>query len=147
LMFVPTIDKGGIFYASSNEPVDSLGETLGGVATPVPNEEAILAVKAIEVTTGKIRWQHAGPPRKTRMEMGGVMSTAGQLVLGGDGELLLALDARTGEELWRFNAGGQIAAAPVSYELAGRQYIAIAAGRSILAFALPKPASSPSHRH
>lgn len=147
LMFVPTIDKGGIFYASANEPVDPIGETLGGVATPVPNEGAILAVKAIEVTTGKIRWQHAGPPRKIRMEMGGVMSTAGQLVLGGDGELLLALDARTGEELWRFNAGGQIAAAPVSYELAGRQYIAIAAGRSILAFALPKPVSSPSHKH
>jgi len=71
------------------------------------------------------------------MEMSGLMCTAGKLVFGGAMEKFFALDADTGTELWRFEAGAQIWAAPVSYELAGRQYVAVAAGRTILAFALP----------
>jgi alcohol dehydrogenase (cytochrome c) len=138
LMYIPTVEKGAIFYASPHEPLDGFGEDLGGTTTPVPNEDAIVAVKAIEVTTGRIRWQHGGPPRRTHMEMSGLMSTAGKLVFGGDGERFFALEAETGAELWRFETGGTISAAPVSYEVAGRQYVAVAAGRSILAFSLPR---------
>jgi alcohol dehydrogenase (cytochrome c) len=141
LMYVPSVEKGAIFYASPKEPPDELGEKLGGTTMPVPNEDAIVAVKAIEVTTGRIRWQHGGPPRRIHMEMSGLLSTGGKLIFGGDGEEFFALDAETGAELWRFPTGGTIAAAPVSYELAGRQYVAVAAGRSILTFALPHPAS------
>lgn len=65
------------------------------------------------------------------------MSTAGGLVFGADLDTLFALDAQTGRELWRFPAGAQIRAAPVTYSIAGRQYIAVAAGHSILVFALP----------
>jgi alcohol dehydrogenase (cytochrome c) len=137
LLFVPTVDKGAIFYASAQEPLDETGENLGGMSMPVPNEDAIVAVKAIEVTTGRIRWQHGGPPRKTMMEMSGVMSTAGKLVFGGDGERFFALDSESGAELWHFLAGAQIWAAPMTYELGGRQYVAVAAGRSIIAFSLP----------
>jgi alcohol dehydrogenase (cytochrome c) len=137
LLFVPTVDKGAIFYASAQEPLDETGENLGGMSMPVPNEDAIVAVKAIEVTTGRIRWQHGGPPRKVMMESSGVMSTAGKLVFGGDGERLVALDSESGTELWHFAAGAQIWAAPITYELEGRQYVAVAAGRSIIAFSLP----------
>ncbi len=138
LLFVPTVDKGAIFYASAQEPLDETGENLGGMSMPVPNEDAIVAVKAIEVTTGRIRWQHGGPPRKTMMEMSGVTSTAGKLVFGGDGERFFALDSESGTELWDFAAGAQIWAAPITYELGGRQYVAVAAGRSIIAFSLPQ---------
>jgi alcohol dehydrogenase (cytochrome c) len=141
LLYVPTVDKGAIFYGSAQEPLDEFGEDLGGTTMPVPNEDAIVAVKAIEVTTGKIRWQQANPPRRTHMEMSGLMSTGGKLVFGGDGERFFALDADTGAELWRFETGGTIWAAPVCYEVAGRQYVAVAAGRSILAFALLPPDS------
>jgi alcohol dehydrogenase (cytochrome c) len=139
LMYVPTVDKGAIFYASPHEPLDESGEDLGGTVMPVPNEDAIVAVKAIDVISGEIRWQHGGPPRRTHMEMSGLMSTTGKLVFGGDGEEFFALDAETGAELWRFKTGGTIWAAPVSYEVAGRQYVAVASGRTILAFALPQP--------
>jgi alcohol dehydrogenase (cytochrome c) len=138
LLYVPTVDKGAIFYASVQEPLDETGEDLGGMSMPIPNEDAIVAVKAIEVTTGRIRWQHGGPPRKTMMEMSGVMSTAGRLVFGGDGEKFFALDAETGTELWHFAAGAQIWAAPMTYEQGGRQYVVVAAGRSIIAFSLPQ---------
>jgi alcohol dehydrogenase (cytochrome c) len=138
LVYAPTVDRGGIFYAWPDRPQGDERLVLGGVHTRLPNEDTIVAVKALEVRTGRVRWQYLRPPVKAVDVMGGLMSTAGRIVFGGDGESLFALDAETGAELWRFEAGGEIAAAPVSYELAGRQYIAVATGHSILAFALPQ---------
>jgi alcohol dehydrogenase (cytochrome c) len=138
LIYVSTADRGGIFYVSPEQLRSAEGFILGGLHMRLPNEDTIVAVKALELTTGRIRWQYLGPRLKAIDHMGGLLSTEGGLVLGGELESLFALDARTGAELWRFEAGGQIAAAPVTYQLAGRQYIAIAAGRSILAFALPQ---------
>jgi alcohol dehydrogenase (cytochrome c) len=151
LLYVPTIDRGGIFFASPDRLVDALGETLASVVTGEPGEEVIGAVKALELTTGRVRWQYVPAPGKSpAVGMGGVMSTAGRLVFGGELETFFALDAETGKELWRFDAGGLIVAPPVSYELAGRQYVAIAAGRNIMAFALPEPesqATAPTTSH
>jgi len=70
---------------------------------------------------------------------GGVLSTAGDLVFGGGREgYLLALDAKSGELLWRSSLGGQINAGPMSFAVNGRQYITIAAGSALFAFALPE---------
>jgi alcohol dehydrogenase (cytochrome c) len=59
----------------------------------------------------------------------GVLSTAGGLVFTGllDGTLV-ALDDQTLEEVWRFNVGTGFNAAPMSYSVNGKQYIAIASG-------------------
>ncbi|MCG2841550.1 PQQ-dependent dehydrogenase, methanol/ethanol family [Sandaracinobacter sp. RS1-74] len=60
---------------------------------------------------------------------GGVLSTASGLVfqglVGGD---LVAYDAATGKPLWRHNVKAGIAAPPVTYELDGEQYLAVASG-------------------
>lgn len=60
---------------------------------------------------------------------GGVLSTAAGLVfqgtVGGD---LVAYDAKTGKELWRHGLKGGGIAPPVTYELDGQQYLAIATG-------------------
>jgi alcohol dehydrogenase (cytochrome c) len=57
------------------------------------------------------------------------MTTAGGLLFRGepDGNFL-ALDARTGEELWRFQTGFGADAPPMTYEVDGEQFVAIAAG-------------------
>jgi outer membrane protein assembly factor BamB len=47
-----------------------------------------------------------------------------------------ALDAATGELLWRLQTGGACFANPISYMSEGKQYIAIAMGSSLFAFAL-----------
>lgn len=47
-----------------------------------------------------------------------------------------ALDARTGELLWKKSLGSDIRGGPVSYSVRGTQYITIAAGHSVFAFAL-----------
>ena len=80
---------------------------------------------AIDSTTNKIVWQHKTPYRLG----GGATVTAGGLVFRGepDGNFL-ALDAKTGQELWRFQTGFGADAPPVVYEVDGEQYVAIATG-------------------
>ncbi len=138
VIYIPTVERGSIFFASPNQPVDRDGETLGGGYSSVPGEGHVTAVKALDATTGHVRWQFARPARTIASDISGLLSTAGGIVFGGDLETLFALDAASGEQLWDFAAGGQIAAPPITYEAAGRQFIAIAAGHSILAFSLPR---------
>jgi alcohol dehydrogenase (cytochrome c) len=68
---------------------------------------------------------------------GGVLSTAGDVVFGGARGYFVALDARSGAELWKMPVGGQVNAGAMSYAVNGKQYVAIAAGQSLFAFALP----------
>ena len=49
-----------------------------------------------------------------------------------------AVDARTGRYLWHFETNRPIKASPMTYAIAGKQYIAIASGANILSFALPE---------
>ena len=46
------------------------------------------------------------------------------------------MDARTGKVLWKFQTGAGIRAPPITYTFEGKQYIAVAAGSSIIAFGL-----------
>ena len=62
---------------------------------------------------------------------GAMMSTGGGLVFHGDIKgMFKALDAKTGKTLWKFNAGSGISAAPMTYTLDGKQYIAVVSGRT-----------------
>jgi glucose dehydrogenase len=81
--------------------------------------------------------------------VGGALATAGGLVFTGEGNGYFdAFDAKTGEILWRFPCGAGVNAPPISYEVDGTQYIAVAAGGNsifgyplgddILVFALPQ---------
>jgi len=68
----------------------------------------------------------------------GLIATGGNLVFAStrDGNLI-ALDAKTGKHLWHFQTGGNNAAAPMSYSVDGKQYVALSAGNVIFSFALP----------
>jgi alcohol dehydrogenase (cytochrome c) len=66
------------------------------------------------------------------------MSTAGNLVFYGDESgALAAVDARTGKPLWHFHTNQPWRASPMTYTVGGKQYVAVAAASTILAFALP----------
>ena len=67
----------------------------------------------------------------------GLLSTDGDLVFGGYEDRLVALDADTGKELWKFMHGGLVNAAPVTYRIDGVQQLAYVAGNSVFSFALP----------
>lgn len=57
--------------------------------------------------------------------------TAGGVVLTGDLEgNFLVLNARNGRTLYRFNTGGPVTGGVITYERNGKQYVAVASGRS-----------------
>ncbi len=56
---------------------------------------------------------------------------------GGREGYFLALDARTGQLLWKASVGGQVNAGAMSYAVNGKQYVAIAAGNALFSYALP----------
>ena len=60
---------------------------------------------------------------------GGVLSTAGNLVFQGDVDgVFNAFNAKTGERLWQFDSGNMISAAPITYAVDGKQYVAVLSG-------------------
>ena len=67
----------------------------------------------------------------------GVLATAGNVLFGSiaDGNLV-ALDSKTGKYLWHYQTGNRHAAAPMSYSVDGKQYVALEAGNLIVSFSL-----------
>ena len=60
---------------------------------------------------------------------GGILSTAGNLLFQGNGTgRFVAYRADSGEPLWNFDAQTGIMAAPITYEVDGKQYVAVVAG-------------------
>ena len=92
------------------------------------------AVRALEPLTGELVWEH----RLFQPAWAGLMATAGGVVFAGtqDG-YFKALDAKTGDELWKLNLGGVIQASPMAYESKGRQRVVIAAGHALFVLGLP----------
>jgi alcohol dehydrogenase (cytochrome c) len=58
-----------------------------------------------------------------------MLGTGGGLIFTGDAEgNFTAYDAKNGKMLWSYQTGSGIRAAPITYRLDGKQYIAIASG-------------------
>jgi len=80
---------------------------------------------ALDVETGKIAWQYKAP----QPLIGGALATAGNLVFMGEGNGWFdAFNARSGDRVWRYNLGAGVNAPPMTYQVNGEQYIAVAAG-------------------
>ena len=68
---------------------------------------------------------------------GGVVSTAGGVVIFADESgALRAADAKSGKPLWSFQTNQLWKASPMTYMFDNKQYIAVASGPNIIAFAL-----------
>jgi glucose dehydrogenase len=94
-------------------------------------------VTAYEPATGALVWQTEHPTRSSIGSSGNLV-TAGDLVFqGSDTGDFYAFDARSGELRFRHTTPRSIRANPITYRVNGRQYIAIVATSTILAFALP----------
>jgi alcohol dehydrogenase (cytochrome c) len=99
------------------------------------DDEGYGVVRAIDPLTGQRRWEF----KMNDVTDAGVLSTASDLVFSGGREgYFFALDARSGALLWKATLGGVVASGPMTYSVDGRQYIAVAAGHSLFAFALKK---------
>ncbi|MGD9664810.1 MAG: PQQ-dependent dehydrogenase, methanol/ethanol family [Novosphingobium sp.] len=133
--FIPLIEHGESYNDRGIDTTQGWQRTPGGVfdygvnidlsekiSDPLNNTSYLLAVDA---ATGKPLWKKRTP----RNFNGGLMVTAGNLVFQGqnDGKFN-AYDSRNGKRLWSFDAQAPVIAAPITYSVNGKQYVAVIAG-------------------
>jgi alcohol dehydrogenase (cytochrome c) len=126
----------GLFYVPSNEwSMDIWNEAtsykkgaayLGaGFTISALNDDYIGVLRAIDPKTGKEVWRY----KNYAPLWGGVMTTKGGLVFTGNPEgYLMAFDAKTGEQKYKFNTGSGIVGTPITWEQDGEQYVSVVSG-------------------
>ncbi len=89
------------------------------------NEKPWGAMAAIDVATGKLRWETPIPP-----SLGGPLYTDGLVFFGGTifETKLRAFSAATGEKLWEIDLPASANSVPATYIWKGRRYIVVCAG-------------------
>jgi len=146
LFYIPTwVNYSSIYVRRPAEFAEGRGFNGGTVRNTVPQglrvgtvgyrteDEGYGAVRAIDPHTGDLKWEY----KMTEFTQAGILTTASDLVFtGGNEGYFFALNARTGALLWKSTVGGQVASGPMTYAVGGRQYVAVAAGSSLFAFAL-----------
>lgn len=141
---------GSVFKPEQTEYIEGVRFVGGVPASPIPGianlpgirrgpinnwTEALGsgAVIAIDPKTARQRWRFP----TTDVSSSGILTTAADLLFTGSREgYFYALDARTGEALWRTSLGGQVANGPMTYAANGTQYVAVASGNGLFVFAL-----------
>ena len=136
LFYIPGWENTGSIAVEGERP-----RTVGNLPPGAPNlvlndrpeEQGYGFVRAFDMKTGDKKWEF----KMGDVTYAGVLTTASDLVFSGGREgYFYALNARTGELLWRTALGGQVNSGPMSYMVDGKQYIAVAAGSSLFAFRL-----------
>ncbi len=133
LFYVSVREMGAVYYKAEAE-YEPGTFFLGGGEQALAGDQAWGAVRALDVTTGRLVWEFTlhSPP------WAGLLATAGGVVFGGSEEgNFFSLDARSGQPLWEFQTGGAIRANPMSFSVDGKQRVAVAAGHGIFVFGLP----------
>jgi quinohemoprotein ethanol dehydrogenase len=106
-----------------------------------PRSRGVL--RAVEPLTGRVAWEQPGS-----IWDGGILSTAGNLVLRGDAEGKFNIYAAdSGRILQRIDVGTSMMAAPMTYSVGGEQYIAIMAGYGGGTLFLPFPVDSAARKY
>jgi alcohol dehydrogenase (cytochrome c) len=136
LVYVSGLNAPSLLTVPKKPEPYSNGEDLGGTVrfTGAWTKKYPLAgtgtFTAIDVNSGRIRWQKKEP---TAM-IGGATTTAGGLVfVGVSGKgAFQAVDAKTGAVLWQYSLGGRIDDAASVYSVNGKEYVLIASGGTSL---------------
>ena len=123
LLYVPAVDWCGTFRSAENVRFIPGAIYLGGTYRSDPTSQGWLT--AIDASTGEVKWKYRSP----RPMVAAATTSAGGVVMTGEltGDFLV-LDAENGKEAYRFNTGGPIGGGIVTYQIAGRQYIAVSSG-------------------
>nr|WP_249116114.1 methanol/ethanol family PQQ-dependent dehydrogenase [Azoarcus sp. L1K30] len=126
----------GLFYIPANEwAMDYWTEHLTykagsaylgqGFRIKKLHDDHVGVFRAIDPRTGKIVWEH----KETFPLWAGTLTTAGGLLFSGTSDgYVKALDAKTGDELWKFQTGSGVVSVPITWEMDGEQYIGIQSG-------------------
>lgn len=132
LVYVSTREVGATYFKREAEYKPGTFFAGGGEAR-IPVDQQWGAVRALDVASGKIAWEF----KLTSPPWAGCLSTAGGLVFSGTQEgNIFALDAKTGKPLWDFQSGGPVFSNAISFQIDGRQHVAMASDRVLYVFGL-----------
>jgi alcohol dehydrogenase (cytochrome c) len=125
LLYVPAVDWCVTFKLADTVRFVPGESYLGGEIVFDSTANAKGWLTAIDVATGAVRWRH----HAEKPMVAAVTATAGGVVFTGEmtGDFL-ALDARTGRELYRFHTGSGLLGGIITYRANGRQYVAATSG-------------------
>lgn len=176
LVYIPTIDqpnvminlpanKGkldhleGFFNANGIIPDDTYDEaTLTRLFGPIPTKAELQrergktslvreVLKAWDPVARKVVWEQV-TSEGNRGYDGGVLSTAGNIVVQGRGDgTLRVYNAATGAQIAAIQTGSHIMAAPMTYRIGGVQYIAVQAGYGGVGISYPLTSAQAAYRN
>ncbi|PYR80231.1 MAG: hypothetical protein DMF86_01140 [Acidobacteria bacterium] len=135
LYYVQTFEKCSVYTKSDTGEWESGKPYLGGSQRTAADPKPERVLKALDIRTGAIVWTL--PQRGPAQSWGGTLTTASGLVIAAeDTGALIAVDAADGRVLWNFQTNQTWKASPMTYAFDGRQFVVIAAGPNIIAFAI-----------
>jgi len=129
LLYIPANEN--LCGTSIGEPVTyTPGQRFVGATTTLyiaPGADHIGELQAWNLDTGQKVWSH---PFANSQLWGPVLATAGGvLFMGGTNDRYFrAYDASNGKILWEFRTGSGVNGVPVSFQIDGKQYIAVQSG-------------------
>jgi len=132
LLYIPANEN--LCQALMGDPVTyTPGQRFTGIAPAnsifsiAPSADHIGELQAWNLDTGQKVWSH---PFANSELWGPVLATAGGLiVMGGTNDRYFrAFDASNGKILWEFRTGSGVNGVPVSFQVDGKQYIAVQSG-------------------
>jgi alcohol dehydrogenase (cytochrome c) len=107
-------------YAISNQP------------RIAPGTDKLGTIEAIDVATGRTVWKY-----EQRAGTMSLVATGGGLVFGGDAAgKFRAFDQANGRVLWEVSLGSPVTGYPITYSVAGKQYVAVSVGNSLVSTGL-----------
>ena len=129
-LYMPYIKNCLNMTAASPATADRPASRQSRMGTPqqgVPDDE-LNGLAKVNMETGEITQWPMGPiPTNSA-----ILATAGDLIFWGDiNRRFRAQDAESGEVLWETILGGPISVSNITYEVDGRQYIAVITGQNL----------------
>jgi alcohol dehydrogenase (cytochrome c) len=135
LMYFPLLESCMTLIAVTPELDDAGvpdGPALYGVRNgrggpPNDPNQMVGNIYAVSASTGDTAWEY-----EQRAPTLSLVATGGGLVFGGDATgRFRAFNDRTGEVLWEVNLGSPVAGYPATFEVDGKQYVAVSTGTQL----------------
>lgn len=125
MLYVNAVDWCGTFREAKESRFVPGQIYMGGTHIADPIAKARGWLTAVDAATGKVAWKY----ESAKPMLAAVTTTSADLIFTGEltGDFL-ALDAKTGKVLNRFNTGGVMNGGVITYGINGKQYVAAASG-------------------